>query len=138
MKWIAKPTGDMTLSVLNEAGKQILKIDMLKYNTMKAEQHGKPLFVAMNDLQIIANFTDEIYDVPPKNGRYKARHEHSPFPWSYTYDEKKRRLIIRNASGDKICDKEYPKTFKDDEIASILSVIENGIKEINSSTEVIE
>ncbi|MHB1154706.1 MAG: hypothetical protein ACYCWE_02870 [Eubacteriales bacterium] len=55
-KWIQKPSGDMTLSIVSEDGFQILKVDLLASNTMKAGTNGAILCRTMNDLNIIAGF----------------------------------------------------------------------------------
>lgn len=57
--WVARPSGNMTLEVFDEeTKKQIVKIDMLKANTMKAGSDGDILCKALNDLSIITLFPE--------------------------------------------------------------------------------
>lgn len=58
--WSARPSGNMTLEVYDETiiDKQILKIDMLKANTMKAGSNGDILCRSLNNLNIITLFPD--------------------------------------------------------------------------------
>lgn len=58
--WTSKPTGDMTLSVLDEKGRQILKVDMLKYGVMRAGTNGDLLARTLNDLALIAALPDAL------------------------------------------------------------------------------
>lgn len=95
MKWIAKATGDMTLSILDQEDKQVLKVDRLRENTLKAGNNGDILCRIMNDLQVIANFQFEKYEIDDETLLYPDKGL-SPFPWSLLYDEKKRRITVKS------------------------------------------
>lgn len=131
-EWTAKATGDMTLSLLDEDGTQILAIDMLSYNTMKAGTEGSLLTRALNDLNIIANFTQQDYDLGDDNLMFPGD-GYSPLPWSLSYDEKKRRILIRNGNNKKLAEKAYPKSVPDAKIMAYRKTIEEGLAIINST-----
>lgn len=95
MKWTAKPTGDMTLSVVDEKGFQILKVDMLSYNTMKAGTDGAVLFRTMNDLSLLACFASKIYDITPESRLY-GDDPISKLPWNVIVDHERRKIVIKN------------------------------------------
>lgn len=128
-KWTAKATGDMTLSLLDEDGTQILAIDMLSYNTMKAGTEGSLLTRALNDLNIIANFAKQDYDLDDDNLMFPGD-GYSPLPWSLTYDEAKRKIVIRNGKNKKIAEKTYPKSVSDTRIIQYKNIIEDGIERL--------
>jgi len=129
MKWTAKPTGDMTLSILDEDGFQVLKVDMLSQGTMQAGLEGRRLMMTMNDLTIIAGFSEGkdiigLEELPYEDEGY------SPKPWSVTYDE--RRRTIKVSSIRKICDRKYPTTTPIEKIQEIYSIIRDGIERFNA------
>ena len=131
-EWTAKATGDMTLSLLDEDGTQILAIDMLSYNTMKAGTEGALLTRALNDLNIIANFAQQDYDIDDDNLMFPGD-GYSQLPWSLSYDEQKRRILIRNGNNKKLAEKAYPKSVPDAKIMAYRKTIEEGLAIINST-----
>ena len=107
MIWSAKPTGDMTLSILDENGLQILHVDMLSYGTMKAGDGGEKLARTMNDLSVLAGFASERYIIDadtlpqPEAGI-------SPLPWTVKYNEAKRRVVIVDGNKKRIAERDFP------------------------------
>ena len=59
MAWMAKITGDMTLSVLDAAGFKVLGVEMLRMNTMRADDGGQLLARTLNDLHLLAGIPGE-------------------------------------------------------------------------------
>lgn len=111
--WIAKATGDMTLSILDENNTQIIKVDMLKANTMKAGTNGALLTQTLNSLFVISQFPEgRIIDVVLSELPYPDDNI-LPLPWSYTYQPEKRVLRVKHAKGI-LCEREYPHSFGDD------------------------
>lgn len=129
-EWTPKATGDMTLSLLDEDGTQILAIDMLSSNTMKASTEGSLLTKALNDLNIIANFANQDYDIEDDNLMFPGD-GHSPLPWSLTFDETKHKIVIRNGNNKKIAEKAYPKSVPDAKVAIYKKTIEVGLASLN-------
>lgn len=129
MSWVAKATGDMTLSVLDEDEFQVVKVDMLGAGTMKAGTNGAILCRTMNDLTIIAGFSDGKYsfkadDLPyPDDGI-------SPLPWSLHYDEEKRNISIKSGKRT-IANKKYSKTVPNEKIEIIKQIFELGLKHLS-------
>ncbi len=136
MNWKAKATGDMTLSVVDETGFQILKIDMLKQNTMQAGNEGKKLMRSMNDLGIIANFSIQKYDSSSSARMYEGE-EVSSLPWYCKYNPERRTLVVGNAD-HVIADRTFPKKASNETITAILQVIEKGIEELNRTANPFE
>ena len=130
MKWTAKPMGDMTLSIVDEKDRQILKIDMLSYQTMKAGENGDLPARAMNDLTVIANFADGVYEIPPRNSTC-ADGGCSRLPWKVDYRWDKRRVVIWNGDRKKICEKTYPASFPVTEIEEDVELLKRGVGSIN-------
>lgn len=130
MSWVAKPTGDMTLSILDEEGFQILKVDMLSAGTMKAGTEGDILARTLNDLQIIAHFSEKDFDISDDNLMFPGG-EISQLPWTVIYDQNKRKLVVK--SGKKtICDRIFPKSISEKQIYDIIDIISNGVSTINT------
>ena len=133
--WIAKPTGNMTLSVVADNGVQIVKIDMLSSGTMKAETNGDFLARSLNDLTVIASFSS------PTNVQLPEILQHpeagtSPFPWSVDYNPGKRKLVIRDAHEKKIAERVFPATFLKSRIDEICSIVQTGITRFPSMVAV--
>lgn len=127
--WKSKATGDMTLSVLDEHGRQILKIDMLRYGTMKAENGGDRLARSLNDLALIAAMPDICHTgwvaldatLPhPEAGL-------SPFPWSVDYDDASRSLEVRDAAGKKIAGRRFPDRIPRQDVEVIVTILRRGV-----------
>lgn len=97
----------MTLAVC-EGSRIVLRIDMLKHNTLKAGDDGKRLCSALNDLFLIAELSSDNADIPSVISRLPYGEEgNSPFPWEVSFDNKK--LMIRSTTGSLICDKPVAK-----------------------------
>lgn len=121
----------MTLGVFDEDGFQIVKIDMLKQNTMKAETDGESLCRALNDLTLIAAFPkllrseltliEIIKDLP------YIEIETSPFPWRIEYISEKRKLRILDSNNKLVAFREYPKKISDEYIKLIVLALTNGV-----------
>lgn len=130
--WISKPTGDMTLSVLPEQGLQILKIDMLPAKTMSAGTGGNILCRSLNDLFVIAKFSNCLYsffvdDLPyPDSGL-------SPLPWEISYDMNKRKIAVKCFGNKLIASRIFPKSVTEETIIEIVNIIEKGIKHLSIS-----
>ena len=130
--WISKPTGNMTLSVLSQQGLQILKIDMLSQNTMAAGTGGNILCRSLNDLFVIAEFSNCLYsfivdDLPyPDVGL-------SPLPWVISYDMNKRKIVVKCFGNKLIAHRIFPKSVKEETIIEIVNIIEKGIKHLSIS-----
>lgn len=129
MKWTAKPTGDMTLSVIDENGFQLLKVDMLNAGTMKAGTDGSILCRTLNDLSLIASFAENQYSTLEDILPYPEEGI-SPIPWLVSYDEAKRLLKVKSAKRT-IASKNYPRSVSDDLIQSVLQAIQLGITQLN-------
>ena len=95
MGWIAEPTGDMTLSILDEDGFQILKVDMLGAGTVKAGTNGDILVRTLNDLNVIARFSINDYDISDANLKYPGGGL-SPLPWNVQYNSEIRSLSVKS------------------------------------------
>ncbi len=91
--WISKPTGNMTLSVLSQQGLQILKIDMLSAKTMLAGTDGIILYRSLNDLFVIAEFSNCRYSFSVNDLPYPDAGL-SPLPWKINYDMSKRKIVV--------------------------------------------
>lgn len=130
MKWTAKPTGHMTLSIVDEDDFQVLKVDMLSAGTMKAGTEGDTLIRTLNDLQVIANFSQGNYDISDNNLKYPGGGI-STLPWSVHYDSQKRRIAVKSVK-NRIADRSFPKSISEETIAEIYACIANGIQIINS------
>lgn len=128
--WYAKPTGDMTLSVIDENGFQIVKVDMLAQNTMAAGLEGDKLAQTLNDLSVIASFANDcnLIDIELPYEDISV----SDVPWTASYDETKRKLVIKSKNG-KIADRVFPKSLTQKQIKNIVDVIFNGIDRVNTT-----
>ena len=129
MNWEAKATGDMTLSFM-DGDFQILKVDMLGAGTLKACTDGAILIRTLNDLHIIANFSQGNYDISDDSLEYPGGGI-SPLPWSISYDEKKRRLTMKSRN-KKIADRTFPDNISNSLISEIVQCISNGLSVINT------
>lgn len=130
MKWISKPTGDMTLSVVDENEFQILKVDMLKAGIMKAGTDGAILCKTINDLTLIAGFSDkkclETDDLPyPDFGI-------SPLPWSIQYDVGSRSITIKSAKNKKVASRIFPARISDEDYQMIVKTLQDGLAILNN------
>lgn len=134
MNWKADYTGDMTLSIIDENGFQVLKVDMLKNNTMKAGTDGSLLVRTMNDLTVIANFSRHDFDFSAEHRAYEDE-PISPLPWKLEYVESKRRIVIKNGEGRRIADREFPASTDPIYIQECLQVLQTGIDALNLSDE---
>lgn len=129
MRWTAKSTGDMTLSVVDEAGFKIIGIDMLSYGTMKAGTNGNLLSKAMNDLMVIASFADE--SLIDREDFFDSEIGISELPWSMVYNEENKKLVIYDAGRKRIAERKYPAKLPASDLNDIVSKIEKGIESIN-------
>lgn len=131
MNWNAKSCGDMTLGVFDEEGFQIVKIDMLKQKTMKAETNGEMLCRALNDLTLIASFPsllrNEIALVEILNNKPHPESGVSPFPWRVEYSQEKRILRIIASNNKLVADRDYPKGKLDEDVESIVQGLMYGV-----------
>ena len=130
MNWMAKVTGDMTLSIMDENDFQVLKVDMLRARTMEAGTDGDLLIRTLNDLQVIANFSQGDYDISDDHLKYPGGGI-SALPWAVHYDSQKRRIAVKSIN-NKIADRSYPKSVSEGTITEIYTCISNGIQIINS------
>jgi len=131
VKWEAKATGDMTLSVVDETGFQVMKIDMLEHNTMQAGTEGLVLLQAYNDLALIAGFSEKHYNTDPESRMYPDG-SISELPLYCKYIPEKRRLIIGNQKS-KIAERVFLKRVSEETITEIIEIIQAGIAEINKT-----
>ena len=129
-KWYAKPTGDMTLSVVDDTGKQILKVDMLVQSTMKAGFGGDKLARAMNDLTVLATIPTLILDPTYSIDMPFKDVGHSDIPWSLVFTDKK--IGVKDAKGKKIAGKVFSKRDQGLFLEHILDVLAQGILIINA------
>ncbi len=129
MMWNVKITGDMTLSIVDEDEKQILKVDMLGANIMKAGTDGELLCRTINDLTVIANMSREIYSIDADDLPYPDEGL-SPFPWKVVYDEKKSSITVRSAK-KVIANRQYPASFAIETILEIFECLTKGIDILN-------
>ena len=130
--WISKPTGNMTLSVLSQQGLQILKIDMLSANTMTAGTGGNILCRSLNDLFVIAEFSNCLYSFIVDDLPYPAAGI-SPLPWVISYDVNKRKIVVKCFGNKLIANRIFPKSVKEETIIEIVNIIEKGIKYLSIS-----
>ena len=135
MRWSAKPTGDMTLSVVDEKGFQILKIDMLSYDTMKAGTNGDRLVRALNNLTILAGFGDASYFVEMDDLPFPDE-TISVLPWKIDYSKKKRRIVVFDGNHRKIAERTYPKKTTDNEIDAIAKLLAEGCEFLSKASDV--
>ena len=98
MAWTAKITGDMTLSVVDEAGLPVLGVEMVRMNTMRSGDGGELLVRTWNDLHLLAMAAS-----PPNHESLKPEgpsEGYSPMPWKIEFHPAARRLRVRDAQGD--------------------------------------
>ena len=131
MNWAARSCGNMTLGVFDEDGFQIVKIDMLKQKTMKAETDGELLCRALNDLTLIAAFPklqrNEMKLAEVLGNLPHAESGVSPFPWRVEYTSEKRKLKIFDKFNILVTDREYPKSKSDEDVESIVLGLMYGV-----------
>ena len=130
--WISKPTGNMTLSVLSQQGLQILKIDMLSANTMTAGTGGNILCRSLNDLFVIAEFSNCLYSFIVDDLPYPAAGI-SPLPWVISYDVNKRKIVVKCFGNKLIANRIFPKSVKEETIIEIVNIIGKGVKHLSIS-----
>lgn len=127
-QWRAEITGNMTLSILDEDGLQILKVDMKSSETMKAETGGERLVCAINDLSVLAFSANGIFNgincLPYPEATI------SPTPWSMEADTNKRRIIIRDATRRKIADRTFPCSVGSEQFEEILTRLRKATEEV--------
>ena len=66
-RWHARPSGNMTLSVVSSTGEQILRVGMLSQGTMRAGLSGNRLARALNDLSLAAGMPELLSGSSPPN-----------------------------------------------------------------------
>jgi hypothetical protein len=94
MKWVAKPTGNMTLGII-EGKRIIVRVDMLSQNTMVAGDEGEKLCRSLNDLSAIAACANgEVIELPYDSGL-------SALPW--TISKSLKSYSIRDRYGHSVC-----------------------------------
>lgn len=134
--WKYKVTGNMTLSVLDQDGFQVVKVDLLSYGGMKAGNEGVDLAKMINNLTIIASFSGTQQNTKTLIGlKHVLPHPevgYSPLPWSYSFDAAKNLLIIRDCMKKKIAERKYPFTCPVDQVGKIIEIIDAGIECMNS------
>ena len=79
-RWHARPSGNMTLSVVSSTGEQILRVGMLSQGTMRAGLSGNRLARALNDLSLAAGMPELLSGASPP-GLPRPDAGHSPLPW---------------------------------------------------------
>ena len=131
--WKAKSTGNMTLSVISDVGDIILSVDMLRYQTMKAETDGDILVKAMNDLYLlsaipilIGNSCQKIELPHPEAGL-------SLLPWTIITDKGSIDVLITDFNNKKIAERKYPKRMIPEKKQEIINTLKQGIDIINAS-----
>ncbi len=129
MMWNVKITGDMTLSIIDENDLQILKVDMLSSNTMKAGTDGEILCRTINDLTVISNFSRGEYSFDDEALPYSGEGI-SPLPWVVNYDEKKATITVKSAK-KVIANRKFPPSIAEDTIREIYECLKKGIDSIN-------
>jgi len=129
MAWTARPTGDMTLSILDENGVKVLGVDMLKMKTMEAGDDGARLARTLNDLKLLAQAADakdtdrlELWD---------ASAGLSPTPWSIVVQDRKRQIQVRDASGRRIAERTFTKSITSAAFAELARRIAEAVERIN-------
>lgn len=91
-RWASGQQGTLPLSVLDELGRQILKVGMLHYGTVKAGTNGDILARTMTDLVPIAASPD-MADIPGSEiglAPDRLGTDLSPLPWSFDYGVSRR------------------------------------------------
>ena len=99
MNWQYKPTGDMTLSVVDaDTGERVLTVDMLAAGTTKAGTDGDVLARTVNDLTLLADvISKRPHSIPHPSAGY------SPFPWQVVRSGKDlKRVSVLDADNKKI------------------------------------
>lgn len=127
MLWTAKPTGDMTLSVLDEKGQQILCVKMLSYGTMKAGDGGEKLARTMNDLSVLARFGSGQTDIA-EDDLPQPEAGISPLPWSVRYDPAARRVVIIDGKKKRIAERDYPAKMDPAYLNRIIASLTEGCR----------
>lgn len=123
--WCAKATGDMTLSVLDNAQMRIIRIDMLRYRTMDAGDGGNRLTRAYNDLTVVAA-CPELLGTSGAAERVGLDLPHpdagiSPMPWTIVRTQKGAKLV--SSAGKYIADISW-KTCPSDILQASLDLLE--------------
>ena len=130
MQLKVKPTGNMTLSILNEQETQMLKLDMLRGKTMEAGLGGDRLALALNNLVLIAETINsgcaDAENLPHPEAGF------SPLPWVVEYKEEKRELCIKDADRRLIGDRCFPKGWDAQCVAVVSAAFDGAIRIINS------
>ena len=129
MRWTAKITGDMTLSILDENGFKVLGVDMLRANTMRAGDGGDLLVRTLNDLTLLAQAADAACRECPKLRDPSAGL--SPTPWSVLVQEPKRQVQVRDASGRRIADRGFSKSMSAVAFADLARQISDAVERVN-------
>lgn len=129
MAWVAKITGDMTLSVLDAAGFKVLGVDMLRMNTMRAGDGGQLLARTLNDLHLLAaaaSYPDR-ESLPlayPSEGA-------SPRPWKLVFHQGTRRLQLRDAQRRLVGERTFPKRTEPEKLAAVLDTMRKAVHRVN-------
>ena len=129
MRWIAKITGDMTLSLLDENGLKVLGVDMLKMKTMEAGDDGALLARTLNDLKLLAQAADA--EDADQLELWDASAGLSPTPWSVLVQEPKRQVQVRDASGRRIADRGFSKSMSAVAFADLARQISDAVERVN-------
>ena len=129
MPWTAKITGDMTLSILDENGFKVLGVDMLRLNTMLAGDGGTLLARTLNDLTLLAQSAQtenagdlELWDVSAGL---------SPTPWSVVVRDWKQQVQVRDATGRRIAERDYPRSMTPEIFGELVRRIIGAVERIN-------
>lgn len=129
MAWTARPTGDMTLSILDENGFKVLGVDMLKMKTMEAGDDGARLARTLNDLKLLAQAADAKNADPlalgdPSGGL-------SPTPWGIVVQDRRQQIQVRDASGRRIAERTFGKSINPDAFGDLVRRITEAVERIN-------
>ncbi len=130
MAWTAKPTGDMTLSVLDENGFKVLGVDMLKMKTMEAGDDGALLARTLNDLTLLAQAADA--EDADRLGLRDASAGLSPTPWSVVVQDRKRHIQVRDANARRIAERTFTRTISPDAFDDLVRRITKAVERINT------
>ena len=130
--WIAKSTGNMTLSILDENGFKVLGVDMLRMNTMRAGDSGQLLARTLNDLKLLAQaaFVSDDSSLAlsdPSAGL-------SPKPWWLDIQERPRRIRIYDATDRVIGERTFPSSTGRESQEQIVETMKEAVARINSTT----
>ena len=130
MPWTAKPTGGMTLSILDESGFKVLGVDMLKMKTMEAGDDGALLARTLNDLKLLAQAADA--EDADRLELWDASAGLSPTPWSIVVQDRERHIQVRDANSTRIAKRIFIRTISPDAFDDLVRRITKAIGRINT------